>query len=84
MVYISLVLEKSCFYAALLLDYSCSLCSLYCSDPSYQFDETKRTIIRLEQGARSCLQRAMTSQEALAILYGRHLRHYIRKPEVIC
>lgn len=52
-------------------------------DPSYQFDETKRTIIRLEQGARSCLQRAMTSQEALAILYGRHLRHYIRKPEVL-
>ncbi|KAH6791467.1 hypothetical protein C2S51_006473 [Perilla frutescens var. frutescens] len=51
--------------------------------PSYQYDETKRTIIRLEQGARSCLQRAMTSQEALAILYGRHLRHYIRKPEVL-
>ncbi|XP_011090415.1 uncharacterized protein LOC105171097 [Sesamum indicum] len=51
--------------------------------PSYQYDDTKRTIIRLEQGARSCLQRAMTSQGALAILYGRHLRHYIRKPEVL-
>ncbi|KAI3451023.1 hypothetical protein Pfo_007688 [Paulownia fortunei] len=51
--------------------------------PSYQYDDTKRTIIRLEQGARSCLQRAMTSQGALAILYGRHLRHYMRKPEVL-
>ncbi|KAL8477798.1 hypothetical protein ACS0TY_029916 [Phlomoides rotata] len=51
--------------------------------PSYQHDDTKRTIIRLEQGARSCLERAMTSQGALAILYGRHLRHYIRKPEVL-
>ncbi|XP_057766146.1 uncharacterized protein LOC130986693 [Salvia miltiorrhiza] len=51
--------------------------------PSYQYDDTKRTIIRLEQGARCCLRRAMTSHEALAILFGRHLRHYIRKPEVL-
>ncbi|KAL6552231.1 hypothetical protein OROGR_008385 [Orobanche gracilis] len=51
--------------------------------PSYQYDDTKRTIIRLEQAARSCLQRVMTSQGALAILYGRHLRHYIKKPEVL-
>ncbi|KAL1569532.1 hypothetical protein AAHA92_01001 [Salvia divinorum] len=51
--------------------------------PSYQYDDTKRAIIRLEQGARSCLRRAMTSHEALAILYGRHLRHYITKPKVL-
>ncbi|CAA0834024.1 Forkhead-associated (FHA) domain-containing protein [Striga hermonthica] len=51
--------------------------------PSYQYDDTKRTIIRLEQAARSCVQRAMTSQGALALLYGRHLRHYIKKPEVL-
>lgn len=50
---------------------------------SYMCDDTKRTIIRLEQGARSCLQRVMMSQGALAVLYGRHLRHYIRKPEVV-
>ncbi|KAL3626674.1 hypothetical protein CASFOL_029417 [Castilleja foliolosa] len=49
--------------------------------PSYQYDDTKRTIIRLEQASRSCLQRAMTSQQSLALLYGRHLRHYIKKPE---
>ncbi|KAL2552701.1 Forkhead-associated (FHA) domain-containing protein [Forsythia ovata] len=51
--------------------------------PSYQYDGTKRTIIRLEQCARSSLHRVMTSQGALAILYSRHLRHYIRKPKVI-
>ncbi|GER40387.1 forkhead-associated (FHA) domain-containing protein [Striga asiatica] len=51
--------------------------------PSYQYVDTKRTIIRLEQGVSSCLQRAMTSQGALAILYGRYLRHYIKKPEVL-
>lgn len=51
--------------------------------PSYQCDGTKRTIIRLEQCARSSLHRVMTSQGALAILYGRHLMHYIRKPKVI-
>lgn len=50
---------------------------------SYMCDDTKRTIVRLEQGARSCLQRVMMSQGALAVLYGRHLRHYIRKPEIV-
>ncbi|CAK9157071.1 unnamed protein product [Ilex paraguariensis] len=49
----------------------------------YEYEGTKRTIIRLEQCARSSLQRVMTSQGALAILYGRHLRHYIRKSEVL-
>lgn len=48
----------------------------------YQYEDTKRTIIRLEQTARSSLQRAMTSKGALAILYGRHLKHYIKKTEV--
>ncbi|KZV23530.1 hypothetical protein F511_38798 [Dorcoceras hygrometricum] len=50
---------------------------------SYLCDDTKRTIARLEQGARSCLHRVMMSQGALAVLYGRHLRHYIKKPEVV-
>ncbi|XP_075489593.1 uncharacterized protein LOC142528430 [Primulina tabacum] len=50
---------------------------------SYMCDDTKRTIVRLEQGARSCLQRVMISQGALAVLYGRHLRHYITKPEIV-
>ncbi|XP_073155530.1 uncharacterized protein [Henckelia pumila] len=50
---------------------------------SYMCDDTKRTIVRLEQGARSSLQRVMMSQGALAVLYGRHLRHFIRKPEVV-
>ncbi|KAF3967449.1 hypothetical protein CMV_008557 [Castanea mollissima] len=49
----------------------------------YQHEETKRTIIRLEQCARSSMQRAIASQGALAILYGRHLKQYIKKTEVI-
>uniref|UniRef100_A0A5B7AE40 FHA domain-containing protein n=1 Tax=Davidia involucrata TaxID=16924 RepID=A0A5B7AE40_DAVIN len=49
----------------------------------YQCEDSKRTIIRLEQCARSSLQRAMASQGALAILYGHRLKHHIRKTEVI-
>ncbi|XAR59324.1 hypothetical protein NMG60_11015114 [Bertholletia excelsa] len=49
----------------------------------YQSEDSKRSIIRLEQCAQSCLQRAMSSQGALAILYGRRLKHFIQKTEVI-
>ncbi|XP_077221026.1 forkhead-associated (FHA) domain-containing protein isoform X2 [Tasmannia lanceolata] len=48
----------------------------------YQYEDTKKAIIRLEQGAHSYMQRAMTSHGAFAIFYGRHLKHYIKKPEV--
>ncbi|KAG2696344.1 hypothetical protein I3760_07G055000 [Carya illinoinensis] len=49
----------------------------------YQHQDTKRKIIRLEQCARSSMQRAIASRGALAIMYGHHLKHYIRKTEVI-
>ncbi|GAB2267691.1 hypothetical protein Dimus_002674 [Dionaea muscipula] len=49
----------------------------------YQNDDAKRAIIRLEQGAHSYMQRAIASHGAFAILYGRHSRHYIKKPEVL-
>lgn len=49
----------------------------------YQNEDTKRTIIRLEQSAQSSMQRAIASQGALAVLYGRHSKHYIKKSEVI-
>nr|GMC59862.1 uncharacterized protein LOC109167677 [Ipomoea batatas] len=49
----------------------------------YHPEESKRTIIRLEQCARSCMHRAMTSHGAFAILYGRHLKYFIKKTEVI-
>ncbi|BBG94866.1 Forkhead-associated domain-containing protein [Prunus dulcis] len=49
----------------------------------YQHEDTKRRIIRLEQGAYSYLQRAIASHGAFAILYGRHSKHYIKKPEVL-
>ncbi|XP_057727777.1 uncharacterized protein LOC130943776 [Arachis stenosperma] len=50
---------------------------------TYQHEETKRTIIRLEQGAHSYMQRAIALHEAIAILYGRHSKHYIKKAEVL-
>ncbi|XP_052196719.1 uncharacterized protein LOC127804046 isoform X2 [Diospyros lotus] len=49
----------------------------------YQHDDSKRKIVRLEQSARSSLQRTIASQGALAILYGRQSKHFIRKTEVI-
>lgn len=49
----------------------------------YQHEETKRAIIRLEQGAHSYMQRAMASHGALALLYGRHSKYYIKKTEVL-
>ncbi|XP_027345023.1 uncharacterized protein LOC113857393 [Abrus precatorius] len=49
----------------------------------YQHEETKRTIMRLEQGAQSFMGRAIKSQGAFAVLYGRILKKYIKKSEVI-
>ncbi|BAT77719.1 hypothetical protein LR48_Vigan09g028800 [Vigna angularis] len=49
----------------------------------YQHVESKRAIMRLEQGAHSCIQRAINAHGAFAILYGRHSKHYIKKPEVL-
>ncbi|XP_042500209.1 uncharacterized protein LOC122078334 isoform X2 [Macadamia integrifolia] len=49
----------------------------------YQNKDTKRAILRLEQVVQSYMQRAMASHGAFAIFYGRHLKHYIKKSEVI-
>ncbi|KAE8057193.1 hypothetical protein FH972_013901 [Carpinus fangiana] len=49
----------------------------------YQHEDTKRAIIRLEQGAHSYMQRAIASHGSFAILYGRYSKHYIKKPEVL-
>ncbi|KAH9662913.1 FHA domain-containing protein [Citrus sinensis] len=49
----------------------------------YQHEDTKRTIIRLEQCAQSAMQRAISYQGALAIFYGRRLKHYIKTTEII-
>ncbi|XWS33819.1 hypothetical protein CRYUN_Cryun22dG0115600 [Craigia yunnanensis] len=49
----------------------------------YQDEHAKRTIIRLEQCARSAMQRAIASRGALAVFYGRHMKHYIKETEVI-
>ncbi|CAN0872373.1 Microspherule protein 1 [Linum grandiflorum] len=49
----------------------------------YQQEETKRAIMRLEQSAHACMQRAIESHKAFAVLYGRHSKHYIKKSEVL-
>ncbi|CAM8894187.1 unnamed protein product [Rhodiola kirilowii] len=49
----------------------------------YQDEATKKQIVRLEQCARSYMDRRMESHGAFAVLYGRRLKHYIKKPEVI-
>lgn len=49
----------------------------------YQHEHAKRAIIRLEQGACSYMQRAIAAHGAVAIVYGRHLKYYIKKLEVI-
>ncbi|KAL9464578.1 hypothetical protein AB3S75_002229 [Citrus x aurantiifolia] len=49
----------------------------------YQHEDTKRTIVRLEQCAQSAMQRAISYQGALAIFYGRRLKHYIKTTEII-
>ncbi|XP_050363822.1 uncharacterized protein LOC126782591 [Argentina anserina] len=49
----------------------------------YQGEDTKRAIMRSEQGAYSYMQRAIASHGAFAVLYGRHSKHYIKKPEVL-
>ncbi|XP_057975840.1 uncharacterized protein LOC131163120 [Malania oleifera] len=49
----------------------------------HQPEEIQRTLIRLEQGGHSYMRRAIASHGAFAVLYGRHSKHYIKKPEVL-
>ncbi|KAK5845218.1 Microspherule 1 [Gossypium arboreum] len=49
----------------------------------YQHEDYKKAIIRLEQVSHSYMQRAIASHGAFAILYGRHSKHYIKKPEIL-
>ncbi|XP_023554018.1 uncharacterized protein LOC111811415 isoform X1 [Cucurbita pepo subsp. pepo] len=58
---------------------------LYSSEEvlKYQHVDTKKRIIRLEQGANAYMQRSTASHGALAVLYGRYSKHYIKKSEVL-
>lgn len=49
----------------------------------YQDEHSRKTLIRLEQCAQSAMQRATASRGALAVLYGRHMKHYIKETEVL-
>lgn len=48
----------------------------------YQSVGSKKAIIRLEQGARSFMNRAILSHGAFAVFYGRSMKYFIRSPEV--
>ncbi|XP_052201585.1 uncharacterized protein LOC127807619 isoform X4 [Diospyros lotus] len=49
----------------------------------YQDEDSQRAIVRLEQAACSFMQRAIASRGALAVLYGRRSKFYIKKSEVL-
>ncbi|QCD81802.1 microspherule protein 1 [Vigna unguiculata] len=49
----------------------------------YQHEDSRKTIMRLEQGAQSSMGRAIRSHGALAVVYGRILKEYIRKSKVV-
>lgn len=72
-----------CFFKLTYVTIKCFviLSSLYVVS-RYQDEDSKRAIMRLEQGAYSYMQRAIASHGAFAILYGRRSKHYIKKPEV--
>ncbi|KAJ1701151.1 hypothetical protein LUZ63_000930 [Rhynchospora breviuscula] len=44
--------------------------------------ESRKSLIRLEQGARSYMNRAILSRGAFAVFYGRTLKYFIKSPEV--
>ena len=52
--------------------------------PVSRFDhpENRKSLIRLEQGARSYVNRGIMSRGAFAVIYGLHLKYYIKDPEV--
>ncbi|KAJ6731009.1 FHA DOMAIN PROTEIN [Salix viminalis] len=58
---------------------------LYCSEEvsRYQHEDMKRAIMRLEQGAHSYMQRAIARHGAIAVIHGRHSKHYIKKSKVL-
>ena len=42
----------------------------------------KRVLVRLEHSANSAMKGSLVSKGSFSILYGRHLKYYIRKDEV--
>ncbi|XP_072951700.1 uncharacterized protein [Typha angustifolia] len=48
----------------------------------YQYMGSKKAIFRLEQGAKSYMNRMISSRGAFAVLYGRHLKYFMKTPEV--
>lgn len=72
-----------CYYFSILLFLKFLSALLRIAVSRYKNEDARRAIIRMEQCARSSIQRAIGSRGALAILNGRHSKHYIRKAEVL-
>lgn len=51
-------------------------------DSRYQHIDTKSTV-RLEQGFKSHINRSISFHGAFAVFYGRHLKYFIKDPEVL-
>ncbi|KAJ0571098.1 putative transcription factor interactor and regulator FHA-SMAD family [Helianthus annuus] len=49
----------------------------------YENAETQKAIMRLEQAADAFVKRDIKSHGAFAILQGRHMKYYVKKPEVL-
>ncbi|WOK99373.1 hypothetical protein Cni_G08085 [Canna indica] len=49
----------------------------------YQPVHSKKAIMRLEQGAHAYMNRKIASHGAFAVFYGRLIKYYVKKPEVL-
>ncbi|XP_076922504.1 uncharacterized protein LOC143584305 isoform X1 [Bidens hawaiensis] len=49
----------------------------------YENAEARKAIMRLEQAANAFVKRDIKSHGAFAILQGRHVKYYVKKPEVL-
>nr|CAB3455935.1 unnamed protein product [Digitaria exilis] len=49
----------------------------------FQYPEKRKDLIRLEKGSCSYMNRSIMFNGAFAVLYGQHLKCYIRDPEVL-
>ncbi|KAJ0789878.1 putative transcription factor interactor and regulator FHA-SMAD family [Helianthus annuus] len=49
----------------------------------YENAETQKAMMRLEQAADAFVKRDIKSHGAFAILQGRHMKYYVKKPEVL-
>lgn len=65
-----------------LIPYDEESCLFATEVSRYQSVDAKKAIIRLEQGASSHMNRAISSHGGFAIFYGRHLKYFMKEREI--